>query len=197
MPLMDLRRPLAATLLGAALLSPPPARAAAVDTLGAAAPVAVETGPKAPAPPAPPLFVDPSDMGFGLSLVYRRVPNSADVAALAYYDNVQHLVVALPRWPEDYAALEPLGRVILPQGADLIVLLQGYPPSSGQASLWNMIRQPMRIILTVDGPPVDRGMIMELNAMRGLERVIATMDHPSRSGFERLQRPLSFRVLVP
>jgi hypothetical protein len=48
----------------------------------------------------------------------------------------------------------------------------------------------------VDGPPADRGMIMEMNAMRGLVRVIADMPHPSRSGFERLQRPLSFRVVM-
>jgi hypothetical protein len=32
--------------------------------------------------------------------------------------------------------------------------------------------------------------------MRNLERVIAEMDEPSRAGFERLQRPLSFRKVV-
>jgi hypothetical protein len=32
--------------------------------------------------------------------------------------------------------------------------------------------------------------------MRNLERVIAEMDQPSRAGFERLQRPLSFRKVV-
>ena len=32
--------------------------------------------------------------------------------------------------------------------------------------------------------------------MRYLERVIAQMDEPSRIGFDRLQRPLSFRKVV-
>jgi hypothetical protein len=34
-----------------------------------------------------------------------------------------------------------------------------------------------------------------MNRIRTLDRIIAQMEHPSRSGFERLQRPLSFRVL--
>jgi hypothetical protein len=38
--------------------------------------------------------------------------------------------------------------------------------------------------------------VQDLNAMRGLERVVADVDPPSRAGFERLQRPLSFRRLV-
>jgi hypothetical protein len=39
--------------------------------------------------------------------------------------------------------------------------------------------------------------VANLNELRALERVIAEMDQPSRSGFERLQRPLSFRKIVP
>jgi hypothetical protein len=38
--------------------------------------------------------------------------------------------------------------------------------------------------------------IDDLNLMRGLERVIAEMDDPQRGGFERLQRPLSFRKVI-
>jgi hypothetical protein len=34
------------------------------------------------------------------------------------------------------------------------------------------------------------------NIMRSLERVVAEMNEPSRSGFEQLQRPLSFRKVV-
>jgi hypothetical protein len=199
MPTRKRRNPLLAAALLASLVSlslPAHARAdasgrpadAAADSVAAAAPAPV---------PEPPLLLDPADMGFGVSMYYRRIPNSADIAALAYYDNVQHLVLSLPAWPEDFAAIEPLARVLLPQGTDVIVLLPGYPPTRSQASLWNMLRLPLRIVLSVDGPPVDRGMILELNAMRGLERVIATMEHPSRSGFERLQRPLGFRVLLP
>ena len=51
-------------------------------------------------------------------------------------------------------------------------------------------------MLVVDGPPGNRAGIDELNRIRGLERVIADMEYPSRTGFERLQRPLSFRVLM-
>jgi hypothetical protein len=163
--------------------------AATTPAAGADSPVAATLAPA-------PLLVDPSDMGLGVSMVYRRVPNAADIAALAYYDNVQHLVLALPAWPEDFAEIEPLAKLLLPQGTDVIVILPGYPPTRSQAALWNMVRQPLRIIMAVDGPPADRGLLMEMNAMRGLERVIATMEHPARTGFERLQRPLSFRVLM-
>jgi len=39
--------------------------------------------------------------------------------------------------------------------------------------------------------------VADLNGMRGLERVIAEIDDPSRAGFERLQRPLGFRRVMP
>ncbi len=170
--------------------------------LGAAAPAAAADTPadtlsvsQAPASPGP-IYVDPSDLGLGTSVVYTRVPNSSDVAALGYVEYVRHVVVWLPAWPEDFAAIEPLAKVLLPEGADLVVFLQGYPPTRSQAAVWNLLHQPLRIIMLVDGPPSDRGMILEMNSLRGLERVVATMDRPSRLGFERLQRPLSFRVLV-
>jgi hypothetical protein len=38
--------------------------------------------------------------------------------------------------------------------------------------------------------------VQDLNGMRVLERVVADVDPPSRAGFERLQRPLSFRRIV-
>ena len=63
------------------------------------------------------------------------------------------------------------------------------------ATAWNLIGGNLRLILIVDGPPPDRALITELNHMRALERVIAQMEHPARTGFERLQRPLSFRML--
>ena len=191
----------AALLAGVLLVSPrAQAVAAAADRPAiAAAGATADSGRRATAPALPPapLFIDTADMGFGESVVYRRVPNSADIAALAYYDNVQHIVLALPAWPEDWAAIQPLGKVLLPQGTDLVLILPGYPQTHAQAEVWNMLRQPMRIIMLVNGPPVDRGMILELNSLRGLERIIATMVHPSRSGFERLQRPLAFRVEMP
>jgi hypothetical protein len=186
------RRAAPATLLALILLScasarsadvPPPAAPAAASPAGAGAGDLV--------------LLDSAESMFGASIVYHRVPTTAEITALGYYDNVQHVVIELPDWPENFSDIESLGRTVLPQGADLIVVLSGYPPSRSQAGIWNLVRQPLRIVMLVDGPPVDRGMILELNAVRGLERLVVTMDHPSRSGFERLQRPLSFRVVMP
>jgi hypothetical protein len=192
------RRILPAAFLATLLLScaaargaDAPARAAAPERSGDAA-----VSPAAASLPAP-VLIGPNEAGFGTSVVFRRVPNTADINALAYVENVQHVIVTLPEWPDDFSQIEALSRVLLPEGADLLVVLDHYPPSRGQASIWNLLRQPLRIVLMVDGPPADRGMIQELNGVHGLERVIATMEHPSRSGFERLQRPLSFRVVMP
>jgi len=75
------------------------------------------------------------------------------------------------------------------------VLLPGWPPSRAALDAWNLLGGGVRLIMIVDGPPADRSLIMELNRVRNLERVIAQMERPDRSGFERLQRPLSFRVV--
>jgi len=107
------------------------------------------------------------------------------------------VVLCLSGWPTGSNMLEPLEHAPLPEGADVIALIRGWPDSHAAAESWNLLRRPVRIVLLVDGPPNDRGMIQELNAVHGLERVIATMEHPSRAGFERLQRPLSFRVERP
>jgi hypothetical protein len=188
--------PATAALALLALLAAAPAFAAEL----AGADSAAATAAAAAAAPAPalalPLLLDPSDLGFGSSVLFSRVPDAADIEALSFYDNVRHVVVALPEWPGDWSRIAPLGQVRLPDGADLIVVLRGYPPSRASAAAWNMLRQPLRIVMLVDGPPDDRGMILELNALRGLERVIADMAHPARTGFERLQRPLSFRVVM-
>lgn len=77
-----------------------------------------------------------------------------------------------------------------------MVVLRGYPPSRGAAELWNLLGAPVRLVLLVPGPPTDPGVLMDLNVMRHLDRVIAEMDVPARTGFERLQRPLSFRKVV-
>ena len=69
------------------------------------------------------------------------------------------------------------------------------PSDSTHREYLNLIGGNLRLILIVDGPPPDRALITELNHMRALERVIAQMEHPARTGFERLQRPLSFRML--
>ena len=143
-----------------------------------------------------PLILD-QDYGFGTTVVLDRLPNAKRISDLAYVSNLRHVIVSLGAWPASYEAIQPLGQVALPQGADYIVVLRGFPPSREQADMWNYLRAPVRLVLVVDGPPADRSQILTLNAMRSLERVIAEMDVPARTGFERLQRPLSFRIVMP
>lgn len=171
-----------------------PAMRAAADTVASTAPLPPLHAP----PPMPiPLLLDRDDMGFGTTVVLSRIPNVADLRDLSYVGTVMHLVLVLPAWPASWNRLQSLQQVPLPEGADLIVVLPGFPPSREAAEAWNYLRLPMRIVVLVDGPPVDRGSISDLNALRGLERVVADMPQPSRAGFERLQRPLSFRVVKP
>lgn len=141
-----------------------------------------------------PLLLEP-DYAFGTSVVLRRLPNAKDLDDLRFMDGLRSIVVALPEWPSDYSRLQPLQQAILPEGAELVVLLPGWPPTREALNAWNLVGGPLRVILVVEGPPTDRALIAELNRMRPLERVVAQMEYPSRSGFERLQRPLSFRVV--
>ena len=78
----------------------------------------------------------------------------------------------------------------------MIVVLPGYPPNRMAAHVWNYVGARLRIVVVVPDAPPSLAVIGDLNTMRGLERVIAQMDEPSRSGFEQLQRPLSFRKIV-
>lgn len=141
-----------------------------------------------------PLIID-QDFQFGTHVVMRRLPTAADLEDLRYVSGLHQVLLALPAWPATYDELRPLQQVALPEGAEFVVLLPGWPPSHEALGAWNLLGGSMRVILVVDGPPADRSLIAELNHMRSLERVIAQMEQPSRSGFERLQRPLSFRVL--
>ena len=84
----------------------------------------------------------------------------------------------------------------IPAETDVIVVMPGYPPSRQAAEAWNLVQARLRIVVVVSDPPPSAAVASELNEMRGLERVVAQMDDPRRSGFERLQRPLSFRKLV-
>jgi len=188
----------AATLLILASLGlPRPAAAEGARAAGDSAAAAV------PAPAAPvtppllsPLILD-QDYGLGTTVVLDRIPDAKRISDLAYVSNLRHVIVSLAAWPPSYDALQPLGQVALPEGADYIVVLRGFPPSREQADMWNYVRAPLRLVLVVGGPPADRSQIQQLNAMRSLERVIAEMDVPARTGFERLQRPLSFRIVMP
>lgn len=210
---MHASRPLRAALaaLLATLLSQPTAAAASGRPAGVAEPApatAYDTlrhatepeggrpdGAGEPAGRPLPLLLDNSGFGFGTSVVFDRLPTPKDLGDLALLVSVEHVVVSLPGWPAGYEALQPLGQSLLPEGADLIVILPGYPPSRAAAEAWNYLRLPLRLVLVVDGPPGNRAGIDELNRIRGLERVVADMEQPSRTGFERLQRPLSFRVV--
>jgi len=141
-----------------------------------------------------PLLIEP-DLGFGTHVVMRHLPDAADITDLRSVSGLRQIVVALPEWPADFSVLQPLQQVILPEDAELVVLLPGWPPSGAALDAWNLLGQSVRLIMVVSGPPTDRSLITELNRVRNLERVIAQMPHPDRSGFERLQRPLSFRVV--
>lgn len=142
-----------------------------------------------------PLLLD-ADPGFGTHVVFRRLPNAADLEDLRFTTGVRQIVVALPEWPASYAEIQPLQQAILPAGSELVVLLPGWPPTREALGAWNLVSGgALRIIVVVDGPPADRALITEFNRVRSLDRVIAQMDNPDRRGFERLQRPLSFRVV--
>ena len=142
-----------------------------------------------------PLVLDPTDMRLGTTVQFSRVPDRAELADLNSELNVVHVILALDRWPAEYANLQELDR--LPPDCDLIVILPGYPPSRAAAQAWNMVQIPTRIVVVVNQPPPSHLAITDLNEMRGLERVIAMIDPPSRSGFESLQRPVNFRRVMP
>jgi hypothetical protein len=77
----------------------------------------------------------------------------------------------------------------VPEESDLIVILPGYPPNREAAQ-------------GVESPELegadrdDREHAAALNNLRSLERVVAEIGNPDRHGFELLQRPLSFRVVL-
>ena len=201
----------ASLLLALAFLPPLVACAAETAPDSAAAPAPAPTSAKAAPRPASaptarpqmlvrppvPILLDPNDLGLGSTVVFDHVPDARDLGDLSYLPSVQHVVLTLPAWPEDYSKLEPMQASLFPEGADLIVILPGYPRTHAAVAAWNLVHRTMRIVVVVPGPPLDRSMILELNALRGLERVICDSRDPSRSGFERLQRPLSFRVFRP
>jgi len=141
-----------------------------------------------------PLVLDRADLSLGTSVHFQRVPTAGELHDLDAIAGVQNVVISLPGWPTDPGPLEGLAQ--LNPEATAIVILPGYPPSRAAAEVWNLIPVRLRIIALVDGPPPNATVIADLNQMRGLERVIAQMDVPARGGFERLQRPLSFRKVV-
>ena len=177
---------------GPAAADPPPSAVAAGPP--AAAPASPTGQPDLEAALCAPLLLE-QDLGFGTHVVMRRLPDAADMDDLRSLNGLRQVVLALPEWPADYGALAPLQHAVLPTDVELVVLLPGWPPTRAALDAWNLLGGNLRLILVVPGPPTDRALISELNRVRNLERVIAQMEYPDRSGFERLQRPLSFRVV--
>jgi hypothetical protein len=151
--------------------------------------------PEAPAAPrsVQPIVIDRGDLRIGTTVQFGRMPTVSEVNDLRLVYGLARVVILLPTWPEDITRLEPLQG--LSEEAEVMVVVRGYPPSRSAAEAWNYVRG-VRLVMIVPGPPVNPGMLDALNTMSSLERVIAEMDDPSRSGFERLQRPLGFRKFV-
>jgi hypothetical protein len=189
---------LALALLGAAIGHPAQAVAGSMAD-GRSDPAPADSLPAGARPPAarPPLLLDLADLGLGATVVYSRIPSAAEIHDLVYLESVTRVVLQLPAWPDGVEEIQPLEQMALPEGADLFVLLPGYPATREQAGAWNLLRRRVRLIMVVNTPPADREMVFRMNSIRGLERVIADVDRPSRTGFERLQRPLAFRVVMP
>lgn len=141
-----------------------------------------------------PLLIDRTDLRLGTTVQFNRIPTVKELADLGNVPALAHLVLALPEWPPDFAPLQPLDQ--LPYRAEIVVVLAGWPPTHGAAQVWNYVNATLRIVVVAPGPPPNADVINDLNAMTDLERVVVEMDYPSRSGLERLHRPLSFRKVV-
>ncbi len=141
-----------------------------------------------------PLLIDRTDLRIGTTVHFSRVPTATELHDVAQTPALAHLVLSLPYWPADLEPLQVLEQT--PEETDVVVVLPGYPPNRAAAQVWNYLNVRLRIVAVVPGAPPSLAVIGDLNTMRGLERVIAQMDEPSRAGFERLQRPLSFRKIV-
>ena len=141
-----------------------------------------------------PLVLDRTDLSIGTTVQFNRLPTPSELHDAEQLTGLAHVVLSLPSWPTDLEAMQAIGRV--PPETDVVVVLPGYPPNRAAAQAWNYVNARLRIVLVVTEPPPSVAVVGDLNTMRGLERVIAQMDEPSRTGFERLQRPLGFRKVV-
>ena len=163
----------------------------------------VTAGPPAPAQaPAPavtarasvsPLILDRTDLSLGTTVQFERIPSANELYDLHTLSGLTHVVITLPSWPRSYPELEPLQQ--LPPEADLIVVVSGFPATREAAEVWNQLQVHARVVILAQGAPPATNVLLDLNRMRALERVIVETDDPSHRGYERLQRPLSFRIL--
>lgn len=141
-----------------------------------------------------PLLIDRTDMRIGTTVQFRHIPNASELHDLEQLPGISRVVLSFESWPGEYAPLQVLNQA--PEGIEVVAILPGWPPNRAAVDAWNYLQVRLRVIVIVAGAPNSIDMITNLNEMRGLERVIAEMDVPSRQGFERLQRPLSFRKLI-
>src|SRR5262249_12591874 len=101
-----------------------------------------------------PLLIEP-DLGFGTSVVMRRLPTAGAGEHFIFLSALHPLVLALPEWPATSAEPKPLQQAILPEGAEIVVLLPGWPPTHEALDAWNLVGGALRLIVIVDGPPAD------------------------------------------
>jgi hypothetical protein len=141
-----------------------------------------------------PLVIDRTDLRIGTSVHFSRLPTASEVHDATQLPGLAHIVLSLPYWPVEVEPLQALD--LAPPETQVIVILPGYPPNRAAAQAWNYVHASLRIVVVVPDAPPSSTVIADLNTMRGLERVIAQMEQPSRAGFERLQRPLSFRKVM-
>ncbi len=144
--------------------------------------------------PCAPLVIDRGDMRLGTTVYFSRLPDAGQIHDLTSERGLAHVVLTLDEWPDDISRLTALEAV--PPEADVIVVLRGYPPSRGAVDLWKLVSARLRLVVLVTEPPMNPLTLDWLNEAPALERVIAEMEISSRAGFERLQRPLSFRRVV-
>ena len=137
-----------------------------------------------------PLILDRGDVALATTVIFHHLPQPDELQDAGEQPLIRHIVVLLPAWPQGNMQLPMFTNV--PPEADVILIVPGYPPDRSSLEAWNYVKGPVRMILVVDGPPISSGVLDDLNLARHLERVVARMDQPSRAGFERLQRPLSF-----
>ena len=141
-----------------------------------------------------PLMIDKTDMRIGTTVQFRHIPDASELHDLSQLPGLARVVLSFESWPAEYAPLQVLNQA--PEGVEVVAILPGWPPNRAAVDAWNYLQVRLRVIVIVPGPPASIDGVTNLNEMRGLERVIAQMDAPSRQGFERLQRPLSFRKLI-
>lgn len=140
--------------------------------------------------PAAPMILDRTDVALGTTVEFHHLPSVTELQDAAGLFALKHVVVMLPAWPQVNADLSRFSA--LPPEADAIVIVSGYAPDRSSIDAWNYARGHVRLVVVTDGPPLDPIQLDDLNKLRVLERVVARMPNPSRSGFEHLQRPLSF-----